>query len=74
MTDTTFRTWIELPRWAKGKRFLMDTAYEFRLPINMEVDKGWFTERIYFTVTGPADAVDRFKRKLHRAILHYNSD
>jgi hypothetical protein len=70
----TFKTWIELPRWARGQRFLLDTAYDFQLPINLQVDKGWFTERIYFTVDGPADMVERFKRKVHRAILHYNKD
>lgn len=71
---TTFKTWIKLPRWAKAQHFLRETAYEFQLPIHLDVERGWFTEKITFTVNGPRENVERFKRKVHRAILHYNSD
>jgi hypothetical protein len=73
MTNVTFRTHIEGPRWANARQFLLDTAYKLDLDIKTEVIKGWFTERIYFTVTGSDSNVDRFKRQVQQALLQYNN-
>lgn len=55
-------TYIEGPRWAGIRKFIMDLAMLTDTKLsNVEQDKGWFRETVYFTVSGERENLRRFQ-------------
>jgi len=60
----TLRSVAEGPRWAKFPNILRNRCYVLGLELEMEVDKGWFTEKVRFTIKGGESALRKIKREI----------
>ena len=73
MTDVEWKSWVECPRLAAFPTFLKNECWTRNLRIEIEVDKGWFTETARFKITGPAESVKKLQRDVYAAVVEYNA-
>lgn len=68
----TFKGMMELPRWADGKTFLKNLAFMTDCDIEMDSEKGWLRETIWYKITGTNDSISSFSVQYDRAINNYS--
>lgn len=69
-----FKSVIEGPRWAGLSTFMKNSAHMAGVELDLDIDKGWFTETIRFTVQGTKEKVLSFLKAMDRSVEAYNSD
>ena len=68
----SYRSWIEGPKFAGLKTFLKTGAFIYELEIEIESDRGWFTEMVRYEVKGPRSKVLEFERSIKESIEAHN--
>ena len=71
--ETTWRSYIEGPRFAAFPKAIKNACWERSLKIHMEVDKGWIRETVRFEITGPSSKVRELQRAIDAGIDEYNN-
>jgi hypothetical protein len=64
---------IEASRFAKVPRLLRDVAWYLDVKLEMDIDKGWFSETIWYKVIGEESKVKQFNELVIKSIEEYNS-
>jgi len=64
---------IEASTFAKVPRLLRDVAWYLDVKLEMDIDKGWFSETIWYKVIGEESKVKQFNELVIKSIEEYNS-
>ena len=72
MMATSAMTW-KAPRWAKMSSALKDAACLLGIKIEMEVERGIFSERGRATISGDMGAIQTFKESVEKSVEEYRS-
>lgn len=67
MKQKEYRGYGSAPRWMGLSTAIKNSAFAAGLSCEIDVDKGFITESVRFTLRGPEDAIDRFA-KWYRSI------
>lgn len=68
----TFKGMMELPRWADGRTFLKNLAFATNCEIEIDSEKGWIRETIWYKVTGTCENISNFERRYDSVVNSYN--
>ena len=55
------RSWIDGPKWERLSTFLRTLASDLDLEITIEKEKGILFERIFYTVIGEEEDLEKFR-------------
>lgn len=69
--EGTLKSWIEAPRWAGASKFIKNLAWELGLQLQIDIDKGFFTETVRFKVSGTESKLKQFSNTYANSISHY---
>lgn len=70
----TFKSYIEGPRWACIPTYLRKLAIIVDVEIDVNVDKGFLRETVFYEVTGTESKLQKFKKIFAQSIKEYGKD
>ena len=72
MNETTWKGYVEGPRWAKLGEFLRKLAIDLSLEIKITKEKGILTETVFFEFSGSKDNINKARELIRSSIDDYN--
>jgi len=70
----TVKSYIKGPKTARLSAFLKELAVDVGITVEItDIDRGWFTETVFFTVTGERAKLTNFNEYIQLAIVSHNA-
>ena len=69
----TLKSYVEGPKWADFPGFLKKICFGNDLKLEMDIDKHWISETVYFKITGPESMLIAVEKIINETIKDYNA-